>query len=194
MSAMPLLAALLLINAAVGQVSPLPCIVDRTADLGVSYDLTSLAGNTYTYFDNRFEGIDPWQYTVSICADNPPPAGFGCEATSNDDGSPDPNSGKPGPAFQYGVLSDGTTKFCKRMGDTAAKMSVGLLFGNSGPTQRDNRMYARGLQINYTNGNVCRNPVTGMWLPRILSFDYECYAGGALNPPAALVLESTNCV
>ena len=133
--------------------------------------------------------------TTYICANGPVPAG--CETTTNDDGSPDTNSGLPGPGFQScGGANCVNGPFCKRLGDSAANVVVAPLFAPAAgaPPQRDNRLYARGVQLNYTGGNVCRSQ-SGLWLPRILSFNYICYEGpSAYNPPLPIVAESTNCV
>ena len=222
-----------------------PCVLDRSSDLGVTYDLTSIAGLPVSVYDYRFESSDPWTCacdapakcsqggahpaplhahstppaphwltprlrlslapsppppatdTINLCSNGFPPGGPSgpCAATVNADGTPDPLSGRPGPAFQYCDSANcppGTNKFCKRLGDSAANQQMQLLFQGGG--QRDVRGYARGVMLNYTGGNTCYNPQTGTYSPRQLSFVYECYSGGSLAPPAALVLEETNCV
>ena len=134
---------------------------------------------------------------INLCSNGFPPGGPSgpCGKTVNDDGTTDPLSGRPGPAFQYCDSSNcppGAGNFCKRLGDSAANQQMQLLFQGGG--QRDVRGYARGVMFNYTGGNTCHNPQNGLFLPRILSFVFECYNGPSLNPPAALVLEETNCV
>lgn len=181
-------------TAGLGQAT-FPCIVpDR--GLGVSYDLTALAGLQFTARDSRQEGSDPWLYTTYLCANGNAPAG--CETTTNDDGSPDANSGQPGPAFQYcqgANCPSGTGAFCKRLGNInppANPMTIDLLF-NDPTSQREARLYARGLQINYTGGNTCWSSQQQQFVPRKVTFMLECYDGPALAPPSAFVAEDVSC-
>ena len=174
-----------------------PCIVPDNRGLGVSYDLTALAGLQFTALDSRQEGADPWLYTTYLCANGNVPAG--CEATTNDDGSPDPYSGQPGPAFQYcqgANCPSGVGAFCKRLGNinpaNNLPMSIDLLF-NDPTSQREARLYARGLQINYTGGSTCWSPQLQRFVPRKVTFMLECYDGPALSPPAAIVAEDLTC-
>jgi hypothetical protein len=182
--------------AVLGQPVTFPCIVPDNRGLGVSYDLTSLAGLQFTARDARQEGSDPWLYTTYLCANGAAPAG--CEVTTNDDGSPDANSGQPGPAFQYcqgASCPSGTGAFCKRLGNVnppSTPMTIDLLF-NDPTSQREARLYARGLQINYTGGNTCFSSQLQQFVPRKVTFMLECYDGPALAPPAAFVAEDVSC-
>jgi len=186
-------------SATSSQPSTTPCVVPDTG-LGVSFDLTDLASNgvTFTAKDNRQEGADPWSYQVSVCNNAPVPAG--CEKSVNDDGSVDPNAGNNGPAFQYcngPNCPAGTGQFCRRLGEdqycpNPPCMSLQLLF-NDPSSQREARLYARGLMINYTNGNNCWSPQQQQYVPRKVSLILECYDGPSFNPPAALVAEDVSC-
>lgn len=181
-----LLALLLLAPLARGQ--PSYCRLDRP-DLGVTFDLSSVPG-PQLFTDSRGEGSDPWTYSISLCANQSTaslPAA--CLATTNDDSSPDPLAGAPGPAFQYG------SNFCKRLGDAVDNGVLSVLGGGGGGT-RDNRGYARGLMLNYTSGNLCYSPSggsgLGAYVPRKVTLVLECHTG-AINLGTALVLEDTAC-
>lgn len=163
--------------------SPASCLLDFPA-LGVTYDLSNLA--PFVTQDNRGEGSDPWTYLVSFCSDFTDVSSLsGCSSTVNDDGSIDPLSGQPGPAFQYG------SNFCKRLGSSASSAQLELLFNNSGGG-RDNRGYAQGVQLTYSGGNTCYSPTLGVYVPRKVTLALECHTG-AINPSTALVLEDTEC-
>ena len=178
---------LVILTVVLGQVLP-SCYVDLP-DKGVTYDLNAFEGLAVEVSDNRGEGNDPWYYKVYVCSNSPPndlpdPS---CKTTTNDDGTPDPLSGKPGPAFQYGPGQG----FCKRLGNDVSTATIAPLF--SGSSNRDNRGYARGVLLNYTGGNMCWSNTQNAYVPRQVTLIMECHDGPIVPPGSTLVLESTSC-
>ena len=176
-----------ILTVVLGQVLP-SCYVDLP-DKGVTYDLNAFEGLAVEVSDNRGEGNDPWYYKVYVCSNSPPndlpdPS---CKTTTNDDGTPDPLSGKPGPAFQYGPGQG----FCKRLGNDVSTATIAPLF--SGSSNRDNRGYARGVLLNYTGGNMCWSNTQNAYVPRQVTLIMECHDGPIVPPGSTLVLESTSC-
>ena len=169
-----------------GQVLP-SCYVDLPGR-GVTYDLNAYEGVSVVVSDNRGENSDPWEYTIFVCSNSPSdyPLPTSCQSTTNDDGSVDVNSGKPGPAFQTG------SGFCKRLASDASTATVAPIFGGGG-SSRDSRGYARGVLLNYTGGNQCWSPAQNVFIPRQVTLLMECHDGPIVPPGSALVLETTRC-
>ena len=162
------------------------CGVQRD-EPGVAYDLSPLSGEV-GFVAHKEEGgaeMTPWAFTAYVCADGPPPPG--CTATLHDDGTRDANGGW-GPAFQScsGPSCHGGA-FCKRLGANASGARVEALADDGGA-----RGPARGVEIKYAGGSVCRLP-GGVEVARSLRLVFECEEGGAFNPAAATVTEAPPC-
>lgn len=163
------------------------CTLD-VPSLGVTYDLSNLVGTTNNVQDNRNDtdlvSFDTW---FGVCQDIVPRADFlpSCMQTQGDNNAV---TYGPGGIFQV----DSRNGICHRLGGNASAGVMSVAMSGDSVRGMKDRIYAHGVMLNYTGGDVCTDWVTGVEYPRSTTLFYECY-DNPVNPQAAVIIEETTC-